>query len=262
MPIIKADLLRAGDVLLETGEPKIANSTALGAYGHASLAVTRLMWLQVGPRGVQLEARPINRYRVGDELFIGFEVAGEALVRRRHAPPTATDVWTEVTSELGRKYASRVKLQRIEDLTPEAVEALAEPLPLVPEADDPLTPGRTCSEASAVVLGLSKTLISPNALALTDELIDLPALVISNAALIEPEPRAPDLADRVNAIGRRAGPKLSKAMQDCAARLKAGEDVDQAAFAAAIEAEFITALKANSKVVREIEALEAQILDG
>lgn len=261
MSIIKAKPLRPGDVLLESGDPKIAASTEGGVFGHASLAVTRLTWMQVGLRAIMLQARPIARYRSGSETFIGFEIDG-ALVRRRLAPPSATDVWAEVTSELGRRYASRVKLQQIKDVTPEAIEALAQPLDYVPETDDPLTPGRLCSEACAVVLSLSDTLISPDALAAAAELVDMPALVVPQATFIAAHPRSDELADLVNTISRRAAPRLSLALQACAARLKAGEDVDQDAALASIQAEFIDTVGTNSRLVREIEDLEAQILDG
>jgi hypothetical protein len=262
MSIIKAKPLRPGDVLLESGNPKIAAGAEGGVFGHASLAVTRLTWMQVGLRAIMLQARPNARYRSESKTFIGFEIDGAALVRRRHAPPTATDVWAAVTSELGRKYASRVKLQQIKDLTPEAIEALAQPLDYVPESDDPLTPGRLCSEACAVVLGLSQTLISPGALAATGELMDLPALVVPYATFVEAHPRSDELADLVNTISRRAAPRLSRALQACAERLEAGEDIDQDAFLASIEAEFTDTVGTNSQLVREIEALEAQILDG
>ncbi|WP_343699632.1 hypothetical protein [Caulobacter sp.] len=262
MSIIKATPLLPGDVLLEPGDPKIAAGAEGGVFGHASLAVTRLTWMQVGLRAIMLQARPIARYRSGSETFIGFEIDGQALVRRRHAPRTATDVWAEVTSELGRKYASRVKLQQIKDLMPDAIEALAQPLDYVPETDDPLAPGRLCSEACAVVLGLSETLISPGALALTDELMDPPGLVVPHATFIEAHPRSDELAELVNTISRRAAPRLSRALQDCAERLKAGEDIDRDAFFASIEAEFTDTVGANSQLVRQIEALEALILDA
>ena len=261
MSIIKAKPLRPGDVLLESGDPKIAASTEGGVFGHASLAVTRLTWMQVGLRAIMLQARPIARYRSGSETFIGFEIDG-ALVRRRLAPPSATDVWAEVTSELGRRYASRVKLQQIKDLTPDAIEALAQPLDHLLETDDPLAPGRLCSEACAVVLGLSETLISPGALALTDELMDPPGLVVPHATVIEAHPRSDELAELVNTISRRAAPRLSRALQACAERLEAGEEIDRDAFFASIEAEFTDTVGANSQLVRQIEALEALILDA
>ncbi len=258
MSIIKLAKVRSGDVLLENGAAKIAGSGGQGPFGHASLAITRLVWLQVGLDGVDVATRELGQYQDAAP-FLGFEVAGDAQLRRLLTPPKFVDVWAQGFAEVGRAYASRAKLRKTTDLTPVGDRLLRAPNEHLREQDDLLTPGRSCSEAAAVVLGLSVTLISPNGLATTPALKTVADAVATNAAFVGPHPRQGELNALVDAMERTAVVDFAAGLSALAQRTPSGarppeEEVE------ALQARLTTALEKNSELTRQIEAIEREIL--
>jgi hypothetical protein len=260
MPILKASLLRPGDVVLETGEPKIAASAGQGRFGHASLAISRLVWLEVGIMGVKLTACEFGHYEHDDDRFIGIEIEDDCLVRRRLEPLSAVDVWSSTFAEIGRRYASRAKLLLTTDLTPAGAAQLQHPVRGLREHDDALAPGRFCSEAAAVVLGLDETLISPDGLANAADLVDVTDAVLDVALLVEPHARRAELANLVAAMSKRTVPNLSGAIQALTKRKKAGGGGPTQEEADALEGQLNDALTSDAPLAVDIEKIEAEIL--
>ena len=258
MSIIKLAKVRPGDVLLESGTPKIAGSGGQGRFGHASLAITRTAWLQVGLDGVDVAVRTLGQYQDAAP-FVGFEVEGDAMLRRRIKPPKSVDVWSHGFAEVGRAYASRAKLRETEDLNRVGERLLREPSSYLLETDDPLTPGRSCSEAAAVVLGLSVTLISPNGLAATSALRTVSGAVATNATCPASHPRQNELDVLVAAMERTAVVDFAAGLSALAQSTPSGatppeDEVD------ALQAKLTAALRNNSELTRQIEAIEKEIL--
>ncbi|MNS41945.1 hypothetical protein D3C72_743130 [compost metagenome] len=170
--VYRLNELRPGDLLFERGEPKVA--AAFGpreGFGHVGVAITRLCWLHAGLDGVKLQLMPAHICRTSSgETFIGVTAEGPTQLMRSMNPPLQADIWSRAVGEIGRNYASRLRLLALGDLTLIGQRSLRSPNQLLAETENSLIPGRICSESSARVLGLRDPFMSPAALERTPDL--------------------------------------------------------------------------------------------
>ncbi|MEE3622976.1 hypothetical protein UCD39_03105 [Nitrospirillum sp. BR 11752] len=83
MKIVNLKNLRVGDVILETGIRKIASATDDGRYGHASIALGRLIKMETGvEKGAVIAPFDAEIFSMGSDTIIGSKYDHEVLVRR------------------------------------------------------------------------------------------------------------------------------------------------------------------------------------
>ncbi len=179
MPLIDLSQLRTGDVILETGERLIAQATEGGKYGHASVALGRLVKIEAGKcNGVEICLFDLEFWQKDETTLMGFLINGDAVVRRLLKPPEVADIVSRALGEAGRGYATADEIGKLRDLNNYAHRFMSLwRANSVAPADGQLE-RRFCSEIAAEILGLQTTMISPNALALLNGLLTVSDAVV------------------------------------------------------------------------------------
>jgi hypothetical protein len=172
--------LRPGDIILETGVPRIAAAGG-GLFGHASVALGQLIKIEAGKdSGVELNPFDFVVYRKGERRMLGVAIEpaeNVCVLRRREALDEGT-IRGEALWEAGRAY-SVPKLLELSDLPQATRMRLDRILKSMPEAEPvSVREGRFCSEVAARILRLSNTTVSPNALANAPELKPVKAAIV------------------------------------------------------------------------------------
>ena len=99
--------LRPGDIILETGVPRIAAAGG-GLFGHASVALGRLMKIEAGKEsGVEPNPFDFVAYRNGERRMVGIPIEpaeNVCVLRRKEALDDGT-IRGEALWEAGRAYS-------------------------------------------------------------------------------------------------------------------------------------------------------------
>jgi hypothetical protein len=164
--------LRPGDIILETGDPRIAAAGG-GLFGHAAVALGRLVKIEAGKEsGVELNPFDFVAYRSGERRIVGIpiEPTENVCVLRRKHPLDEGTIRGEALWEAGRAY-SVPKLLELPDLPQTQRRLLERKLgQMQAHGSEDVREARFCSEVAAKVLQLPKTIVSPNTLANAPEL--------------------------------------------------------------------------------------------
>lgn len=176
MRLLNLNSLRIGDIILETGDPRVAAATG-GPFGHASVALGRLVRIEAGKQsGVEINAFPLVGFRRGGERVVGMLIDPDEdlAVFRKRTTVDEGEVIGEAIWEGGRRY-SVAKLLDLKDLKPAVRDRLAG---RVTRASGEESEARFCSEVVARILGLGTTNVSPNALRTAPEVIEVDGAVL------------------------------------------------------------------------------------
>ncbi len=172
MRVLLLRRLRPGDIILETGDPRVAAAGG-GLFGHAAVALGRLVKIEAGKEsGVELNPFDFVAYRRGERRIVGIPIEpGENVcVLRRKQPLDDGTIRGEALWEAGRAY-SVPKLLELPDLPQIQRKLLERKLGQMQSPDlNGVNEGRFCSEVAAKVLQLAETIVSPNTLADAPEL--------------------------------------------------------------------------------------------
>lgn len=221
MPILELAMLETGDVLLQSGNKKIARHTGTAAlpYSHASLIFGRLAIVHAPGPGkiVCLEALDLTTWTKGEEEIVGHRIDGAALIRRPKRSIDETGIVVGIEMESGRPYANAAKLSRIADLSATARAALQSGW-----ADKVLAhrarhgeavaaDGLSCAELVSRILNVGTADgASPNALATDPEFTTVTAAVHDEDGWTAgpPHPAATELRSLVSSYDNTLSPHL------------------------------------------------------
>ena len=172
MRVLLLDQLRPGDIILETGDPRIAAAAGM-SFTHAAIALGRLVKIEAGKEcGVVLNPFDFVSYRDGTRRFAGvpFDAGESVRVLRRKAPLDEGTMRGEAIWEAGRAY-SVPKLLELPDLPESLRKRLQRKFERMPAPDTAdVREGRFCPEVAAKILQLRETIVSPDGLASASEL--------------------------------------------------------------------------------------------
>jgi hypothetical protein len=243
----------------------VADATG-GPFGHAALALGRLVKIEAGKReGVVLTPFDLSAYRCGSERVVGVPVTeGDVKVMRRKNGLDVATIRAVALLEAGRNY-SLAKTLDLPDLAADAREMLTSKLRGRRAAPDP--EGRICSEVAARVLDLADKVVSPNALADADELqeVEDALMVLDGCWVPDPTWTATNVLDeKVAAIelglAKRA---IDLAVQGAATIMREASErraATQEAVVDQLDATFKAELKRSILLLLDIEKLEGTIL--
>jgi hypothetical protein len=176
--------IRPGDIILEEGDERVAAATGGGPFGHASIAIGRLLFLEAdGSSGVAVSGFEPEIWSMGTRSTYAHTLAHEGVapkVRRLKMPKPITEIHGLALGELGRDYSmdAAAKFPDLDSTSRRLLLSRMRRAPKLPGPPD--APGRACSEVVAVILGLGVTAISPNGLASHPDFVEVPAAVIDN----------------------------------------------------------------------------------
>ena len=258
--------LQPGDIILETGDPRIAAAGG-GLFGHAAVALGRLVKIEAGKEsGVELNPFDFVAYRNGKRRMVGIpiEPSENVCVLRRKKPLDNGTIRGEALWEAGRAY-SVPKLLELPDLPQMQRRRFERKLGQMqaPDADD-VREGRFCSEVAAKVLQLRKTIVSPNTLANAPELEP----VMDSVVDLDRDWMEAGSDTSVATIGAKldqvrvglAEFGLSE-LRAAAGRMLATEpSLTQAQEAGAIEASISSAIRDALQILNSVEELEPSVL--
>jgi hypothetical protein len=264
MPIINLGKIEPGDVILERGHRSLARATNHHLYGHASLALGRLVCIQAGKDdGVLVEAFDAAVWEKDGQRFIGIELEGNAEVRRPVTQPQRVDLVARAVAEAGRGYIDIAKLQGLSDLTASGKNLLQLALdhPDYKPANPADLPGRFCSEVVARVLGMPDVDISPNALAQQTNLRQVAdAVVPSDGWHNVGRPNGlSEIMQRAQQFSNSIAPYAWTQLLQAANALKGANQATRAAAAQTIEAFVDQSLTSDIKTLNEIASLEKAV---
>jgi hypothetical protein len=262
MRVLLLDQLRPGDIILETGDPRIAAAAGM-SFTHAAIALGRLVKIEAGKEcGVVLNPFDFVSYRDGTRRFAGvpFDAGESVRVLRRKAPLDEGTMRGEAIGEAGRAY-SVPKLLELPDLPESLRKRLQRKFERMPAPDTAdVREGRFCSEVAAKILQLREAIVSPDGLASASELEAVGAAV----AEIDPNRLEVGSATSQTAVGDLlenarvglAASALSEAQGAVRRIQSAGSANALAEEAEALELAVDGAIRDTIVVLNEIEKLE------
>lgn len=258
--ILQLDKIKPGDVILETGIPKIGEATG-GPYGHAALALGRLVKVEADLKGGVLFAPFVfTAYRRENERVVGVLVQDDDMVVLRRNPPLdLAELDARALLEAGRRY-SLAKAMDLKDLAPDKRMELAEALKGWRAISDP--EGRICSEVVAQALKLADKLVSPNMIAKAPELrsVEDAMTCLEDDWSIDPTHTATDvLNEKISALETGLAKRAMDLAKEGVAALgryeKTKDDVVDE-----LNTAYTDELKRSLSLLRDIRALEPTIL--
>lgn len=263
MPLIDLSKLRPGDVILETGVPAIADGTVDGIYGHASVALGRLVRIQVGKdSGVEAELFEVMEWSKDGKRLVGCVISGDdVVVRRPKNAPCVQEIMARAMGELGRPYASAEQLSRVPDLTDVAKRLVERAIRRAREPEGVTLKGRYCSEVVAVLLGLPNTELSPTALSRAPELEEIEDVIVPEIGWVKVG--VPDgfskLKARIGGIGQPIAESWAAALAIIEGGFDEADSEARGRFASELEKEVESRLKNALMALKKISLCEPMI---
>ncbi|WHO37235.1 hypothetical protein PMI04_011695 [Sphingobium sp. AP49] len=266
MPILNLAKLKPGDILLESGMPKIASNTGTEnqRFGHASLVLNQLIFIHSPGPGerVSLGAFHVSTWSdATGQRILGHKIADPAKLLRPFDTPDTSLLIGRVAWELGFPYANIEKLKALIDLSSEGRELLdskvvADFFERTRRKVEVASDGRSCGELVARILfpeGPAE--ISPNTLGELDGLTPVVDAITDEFGFSERE--ADPVEEKVNDLLARYDQMLTRNLWTRVKTFIGKEmaDEDIRALAADIEQALIASQTNNSKIILDIDRI-------
>jgi len=188
-----------------------------GTYGHASVTLGRLMKIEAGQHGVEVNLHDIKKWGRQTKTLIGAYIDGDAVkVLRPQNKSTIKHVVSRAIGEVGRKYALPDEMIKSTNLSEREKDFLTRRYGSARLSKRADLEGRYCSEVAAILLGMETVDVTPDQLASMPGFTEVKGAIRAESDWIVLE-EVPEI-EQANTALKRLGKPITETWRDVVRR--------------------------------------------